>query len=97
MKSIGTCTRPDPVQIANCPDVFSADSVAGIIHCMYCVQTLTVVHIANIICRHVCHDDQKLQLRVGGICKWSIILFQHIECHYRYEILYVLQFTQHNE
>ncbi|KAJ3535513.1 hypothetical protein NM208_g7100 [Fusarium decemcellulare] len=33
MNQIGTCDRPDPVQILTCPDVFSADNAAGIIHC----------------------------------------------------------------
>jgi hypothetical protein len=35
MNSLGSCEKPNPVQIANCPDVGSADSVAGIFHCMY--------------------------------------------------------------
>ncbi|KAF4455899.1 hypothetical protein FALBO_15539 [Fusarium albosuccineum] len=33
MNQIGTCDRPDPVQILTCPDVFSADNAPGIIHC----------------------------------------------------------------
>lgn len=33
MNLIGTCERPDPVQIITCQDVLSVDNAAGIIHC----------------------------------------------------------------
>ncbi|KAH7021986.1 hypothetical protein EDB80DRAFT_805540 [Ilyonectria destructans] len=33
MNLLGTCERPDPVQIITCQDVLSVDNAAGIIHC----------------------------------------------------------------
>lgn len=35
MNQLGTCVKPSNPQIANCPDVGSADSVANIFQCMY--------------------------------------------------------------
>lgn len=34
MNLVGNCDRPDPIQNLDCPDVFAADSTAGIFHCM---------------------------------------------------------------
>lgn len=61
MNSLGSCVKPNPVQIANCPDFGSADSVAGIFHCMYSAMP------PRFYCNRICfrlyqhyHQEQQL-------------------------------------